>query len=153
MKAHLALSSLLLCSTAFGANFFIKEKPEENKSQKSSSEKNCCCPEVCCDEYVGHCGFENSGTFGVWGEWIYMQPFSSDIEYGRVIETSDTTVRGKRKCLEPKHSSGYEILAQFIIPPCDCCYSWDLSGSYMSINNSTSDKTSVDSDHFIITFK
>lgn len=160
MICHLATAETATNDNSEIAFFWKKEKtpPEENYSY-GESEPSCDCEECYCSdyckEYIQHCGFDDCATFSAWGEWIYMRPLNTNLEYARVIDTilqeaSPNFVNAKEQCIKTKFSSGYQIFASYIAPRCDCCYTWDLRASYMAINNSKSTSTRAKDSLFII---
>lgn len=99
-----------------------------------------------CDCPCDYSRLEDScfGEFGIEGNWLYMRPLVSSLEFARIGTLVDDTpeiINVERKCLKTKFDQGYEFYA-FYRNATKTCTSWDIKGGILS--HDFSGKTSVD---------
>lgn len=136
MKTKILFSSLLLSRILVADCTCYGNRPscEECSTQRPSS---CCL-----------------GTFGAGGSWLFMRPFTSEIEYGRIVEEAEESnpvvFEISDKCISTKYASGFEVYAFYQSLPLCSYFSWDLQGSFVSHDFSKKESKSVVFPKFII---
>lgn len=77
---------------------------------------------------------EYCGEFSLGGNWLYVRPDISSVEFARVIhevEANPEIDSGERKCLKTKFDQGYEFFASYRSAVCNCT-AWDVRGAFLS---------------------